>query len=576
MKKEQILENRFNQNQLESPNLSNDRVVEDSSSPSSPSRRRFLGNLGGITAATITGSVFGLPSLIGTESTEVEAAEIGPLNRRQRRKEAFRIRKRAALFERRLPLPDHPCNGDEELFPNKIGSYSKGLPHDDLGEVDLDAYNTLIEALSTGQPDDFENIPLGGVRKLANPQAALAFELEGPDPHHLAIPPAPAFSSAEEAGEAVELYWMAILHDVPFTEYNTDPLANAAASELSSLSDFRGPKVEGQVTPATLFRANIPGTLVGPYISQFLWKDVPFGALTINQRMRTVVPGVDYLTRYGEWLASQNGATAGSDQFDPTPRYIRNGRDLCQYVHVDVIFEAYFNAMLILLGMRARFDPANPYNNSRTQFGVGTFGNFYIASVVPAITTRALKAVWFQKWLVHRRLRPEEFGGRIHNHVTGAADYPIHLDILNSLVLDEVFIRYGTYLLPQAFPDGCPLHTSYGGGHATVAGACVTILKAFFDESLVISNPVVASADGLSLEPYVGPDLTVGGELNKLAANIAIGRNIAGIHWRSDAIESLKLGEEVAIRFLREEKLTFNEDFDGFSLTKFDGTTITV
>ena len=128
----------------------------------------------------------------------------------------------------------------------------------------------------------------------------------------------------------------------------------------------------------------------------------------------------------------------------------------------------------------------------------------------------------------------------------------------------------------MAFPEGSPTHPAYPSGHATVAGACVTVLKAFFDESFVIPNPVVSSADGLSLVPYVGPDLTVGGELNKLASNITLGRNFAGTHYRSDAVEGLKLGEAIAIRFLTEENLTLNENFDGFSLTKFDGTTITV
>jgi len=134
----------------------------------------------------------------------------------------------------------------------------------------------------------------------------------------------------------------------------------------------------------------------------------------------------------------------------------------------------------------------------------------------------------------------------------------------------------GTYLLPMAFPEGSPTHPSYGAGHATVAGACVTVLKAFFDESFVIPNPVEAAPDGLSLRPYVGRPLTVGGELNKLASNIAIGRNIAGVHWRSDATESLKLGEELAIRYMREERDCFNEAFNGFSLRRFDGVTITV
>jgi len=71
-------------------------------------------------------------------------------------------------------------------------------------------------------------------------------------------------------------------------------------------------------------------------------------------------------------------------------------------------------------------------------------------------------------------------------------------------------------------------------------------------------------------------DLTVGGELNKIASNVALGRDTAGVHWRSDANESLKLGEQIAIGILRDQRTCYNEAFDGFSLTKFDGTTIIV
>ena len=72
------------------------------------------------------------------------------------------------------------------------------------------------------------------------------------------------------------------------------------------------------------------------------------------------------------------------------------------------------------------------------------------------------------------------------------------------------------------------------------------MLKAFFQPAFVLPNPLEASADGLALRPYRGPDLTVGGELNKLASNIALGRDAAGAHWRSDASEGIKLGEAVA------------------------------
>jgi hypothetical protein len=253
---------------------------------------------------------------------------------------------------------------------------------------------------------------------------------------------------------------------------------------------------------------------------------------------------------------------------------------------MDVLYQAYFQAMLILMtppssdplsgGIGAPFNVGNPYANSQTQAGFGTFGPPHIAALLTEVATRALKAVWFQKWFVHRRLRPEMFAGRIHNHLTGAANYPISADALNSLALTTGYNKYGAYLLPMAFPEGCPLHPAYGAGHATVAGACVTILKAWFEESHVIPNPVQAAPDGLSLVPYTGAPLTVGGELNKLASNVAIGRDIAGVHWRSDATESLKLGEAVAISILRDHRGCYNETFNGFTFTKFDGTTVTV
>lgn len=195
----------------------------------------------------------------------MKSCEIGPASTQQRRQEAFDIRQKAALFQQNLPLPSHPCNSDENIFPSKIGNYSKGLPHNQLGEVNLNVYRDLIRALSTGNPDDFELISLGGVVKLANPQAAYAFDLVGPDAHHLGMIPAPAFSSAQIAGEMAELYWRALTREVPFSDYDTDPLTLAAASDLSGFSDFRGPKTNEMVTTGTLFRGNTPGDRVGPF-----------------------------------------------------------------------------------------------------------------------------------------------------------------------------------------------------------------------------------------------------------------------------------------------------------------------
>ena len=514
------------------------------------------------------------PGTVGGVGSPGGGAATSAANRSAR---AMVMRQQAALYEHGLGFPPQVSNGDETNLPGYVGNYSKGLPHNALGEVDPAAYQAMLRAVNSGSPADFEAIPLGAARQLTNPQAGLAFALQGPDPACLAQAPAPALRSAEQAAEIAENYWMALLRDVSFLDYQTDPLATAACIDLAAMSDFRAPKEAGAVTPRTLFRSQAAGTTVGPYISQFMWLKTPFGAETVDRKMRTRKAGVDYMTDYADWLAIQNGANPGGDAgFESQTRYIINGRDLGEWVHIDVLFQAYFNALLILFDQGAPPDAANPYRNSRNQAAFGTFGPPYIASILCGVARTAVAAVWYQKWFVHRRLRPEAMAGRVHNQKTGAAAYGIHSDILNSQAVARTHDRFGSYLLPMAFPEGSPTHPAYGAGHATVAGACVTILKAMFDETWVLPAPVLPTADGQSLVPYSGAPLTVGHELNKLAANVAFGRNIAGVHWRTDGDASMRLGEELAIRYLREDRLCTNEPFTGFSLTRFDGTTITI
>jgi hypothetical protein len=220
-------------------------------------------------------------------------------------------------------------------------------------------------------------------------------------------------------------------------------------------------------------------------------------------------------------------------------------------------------------------DDRNPYKAVANQGGFVTFGAAHILDLVARVAIEALKAAWYQKWLLHRRLRPEAYGGLVHHHVEGDAVYPIHPSVLNSAVLPLIQGVYSTSLLPVAYPEGCPTHPAYPAGHATIAGACVTVLKAFFKESFEIPAPVQANSVGDALLPYGGA-LTVGGELNKLASNIALGRDTAGVHWRTDGEAGMRLGEEVALRLLRDHRRLHHEPFTGFSLTKFDGSSITV
>ena len=551
-----------------------------------PNRRAFLSQVGVAGAATLAAGVIGVEPLLQTDRSQIHAATTGS---NQRANACAKLRRDAATAGLQATPQNlqHPNNDDENLYPNKLGSYSKGLPHNDDGTVVLSAYEALLKAVNSGAPADFDAIPLGGARLLTNPQAGLAFDMEGPDAHALVQPPAPAFASRAQAAEISENYWMALLRDVPFSQYATNPIANAAAADLSLYgNDFAGAKIGGTVTPGSLFRGRTPGDLQGPFISQFFYQDCNFGANKIEQKIRTTMPGIDYMTDFATWLAVQRGASQPGDVFDPVPRYMRSGRDIGQWVHVDVLFQGYFQAFLVLAGAGAPFDDGNPYNNNPSQMGFGTFGGPHIATLLCEVATRALKAVWYQKWFVHRRLRPEAQAARVHRTLFSGAGYPVHAEILNSFNDASRLGGYmppGNALLPMAFPEGSPTHPAYGAGHATVAGACATILKAWFKEPTRLLdiglNPVEPSDDGLSLVAYSGSDagdLTVGGELNKIASNVANGRNIAGVHWRSDANESLKLGEQIAIGILREQRPCYNEVFNGFSLTKFDGSTITV
>ena len=547
--------------------------------PKKTNRRNFIGKVAGfgLSAAALSAVNFPLKTF-GQKISKLDR-NVGFGNSldssllRRRALASYTVRQEAAERSyQTTSFSGHLKNGDEVLYSNKIASFSKTLPHNSLGEVDLNTYEIYAAAVESGDSSAFENITLGGARKLANPQAAFSFVLDGADSFKHSIPPPPTFSSEDEAAEIAEVYWQSITRDISFSDFATDSTIAEAVTDLNRFSRFNG------VTAATLFRGETPGDLTGPYISQFLYKPIPYSGTDIEQSFRVPMPGQNFMTSYSEWLNIQNGANPTSSlTFDPTRRFIRNGRDLGAFVHTDYSFQAYLNAALILLKYGGgALNVSNPYITSSTQGGFVQFGPPHVLDMVSRAGLSALKAAWFQKWYMHRRLRPEMFAGRIHNHKTGSASYPINAKILNSPVLTKINNANGSYLLPMAYPEGSPTHPAYPAGHATIAGACVTILKAFFNEDYVLPNPVTASADGLSLEPYAGNNLTIGNELNKLAANISIGRDTAGVHWRSDGIQGLLLGEKVAISLLEDCKDTYNEIFTGFPIRKFDGTVVVV
>jgi len=74
----------------------------------------------------------------------------------------------------------------------------------------------------------------------------------------------------------------------------------------------------------------------------------------------------DFMTNFPAWLAIQRGAAAASNVFDTTPRYIRNNRDLAEYLHRDFTYQAYSLAALLLGSFG---NPALAPNNYYLSFG---------------------------------------------------------------------------------------------------------------------------------------------------------------------------------------------------------------
>ncbi|NER22835.1 MAG: vanadium-dependent haloperoxidase [Symploca sp. SIO1C2] len=502
---------------------------------------------------------------------------------------------------------------------------------------------------------------LANFRQWEAPTAGVVHELEGPDPQGVTMPPAPPLLDAtgntnpELIFEMAEVYELAIIRDLPLNSFENNGTADAKLqgsierlNQLDYIKEQNGRprKVnpEGELDAQTVFRGSSPGVEVGPYLSQFLLignksingelnvqdGKITYGVLEINQKVPIAKPKLDYMTKLDDYVDVQRGIQQPREAYDAGLRFIYTPRDLATYVHYDALYQAYLNACLILLGMGTPFDPgfdhlsgggvaAGDPQTRRHANGFALYGGPHILTLVTEVATRALKAVRFQKFNNHLRLRPEALAARV-DLVRRKNDCQIEEEIPKALsqyvqvfidkltankgqcqlsTLDEICaIADDSYLLPMAFPEGSPMHPAYGAGHATVAGACVTILKAFFDTSAVLvkncnqdyqfkrmekSDQLVAFRAGncgSTLEESkiddISEALTLEGELNKLAANISIARNMAGVHYFTDYYDSIRMGEQIAIGILEEQALTYPTDPFVLSVPTFDGDVVRI
>jgi len=470
------------------------------------------------------------------------------------------------------------------------------------------------------------------------------------------------------------------------------PWFNTVASDKEEERRLARLDDQGVLHSGVLYRGSTVGAKSGPYLSQFLLvghavrehedgvmetcsghgefnsyqvggcgeefaaKDgyILYGTQLIDQRTHPHKNNLDYMQNWDDWRDIQDGNNSknNTNQYEKKKRFITTPRDLASYVHFDQLYQAYLNATLILLGYNFPLDAGLPEGGGAAgakchpnRDGFATFGGPHILSLVCEVASRALKFARRQKFNIHLRARPESIAALLtlsvngKNTELGSAANKVGSnahELANILTEVAKFNGQGANphwlttnaLLPMAFPEGSPMHPSYAAGHATVAGACVTIIKAFFemfeverdsitdcpkpanydpntawnevhfahlygseerrDQNLGVeyttgifeptstdpndpNNTDQSSLRQLSKGELVGHGpITILGELDKLAANISIGRNMAGVHYYTDYYESLRMGERVAVSILLEQMLTYPEPVK-MRFKSFDG-----
>ena len=575
---------------------------------------------------------------IGAAACKSSRFALGPDERRA----AFN-RRLAADYLRTLQQPINILplenNGDEVNVPFFAAQFSKSLQHDANGLLTAQgqqSYQQLVTAMSTGKQADFNAIVRapGATMKLVNPQGGLAFSMQGADSSLFKIPLFPVLSSPEMAALMIENYLMELCRDVLFSDYGTglgtdtpglgasSSKTNDAAAVLQSLGvAYTGPRNSGVVDANVLFRGNSFGDLIGPMVSQFLIQPIKTVApgvfintppFLIYNQQRPIASSREFNIIFTDFVTLQNGAVPRpylASDFDLiNARYMVTGRDIGSYVHWDVDYEAFYNAAYILAEFGFPFSTNLPYFNGNITNEVPfvTMGIIDVFGLIGGVATEALKACWAQKWRASRVGRPECTSGLIHRAVvTGTNPFNLNaslfvphagVDVLaNTLAHNQAQAglpgntftvgEASTYLLSQMYPEACPSHPSYPSGHAAIAGACVTVIKAIWEDTTLLNTkfapqkPTPGAPTTLTaLTPSEGSTImTVASELDKLASNICYPRNWAGIHYRADAEQGILLGEAVAIKYLQDQACTYTEQgFAGYVLTKRDGTRIRI
>tara|TARA_B110000046_G_scaffold180829_1_gene212037 strand:- start:5068 stop:8487 length:3420 start_codon:yes stop_codon:yes gene_type:complete len=410
-------------------------------------------------------------------------------------------------------------------------------------------------------------------------------------------------ASAAQARDVAEAYVAGYLRDcaldrVPATGRSCAEKLGAAHAFLADFGVTRA-----ATTPATLLAldpARFRDAHALPSVSQLLYVTVAHGMRVITDR-RVRYHGDDRtLWRRAPLLAVERGGAAGALDFPPDTRHVTTPRQLGSLVNNDPFHMHFTDAALACAArLSPRFDQRMTGDGSAAVLPSLVGGFDGLLAYVAEAGANALAESYRAKYRNGLKLRPQMHAHRIDlaRRMGGTAP-----DALKALLapfeatpVRRAFLerlrewkarQTGEYNDLLAAHYQSTRHPSWTHGHATVAGASVTVLKALLrvhaDDGARLPWPDamrVPHPDGGEYAP-LGPEhanaTTYVAELNKLAYNIGMGRNWATQHFRTELEVSLELGERVAMALLHGKLCTAALEMTPLRLELFNGTLATL
>lgn len=356
-----------------------------------------------------------------------------------------------------------------------------------------------------------DNLERLGPRKLVSPSAGALAEL----PPEIALLRPPEDDSIDMAADIAELGALAVCRDLQPDQFPPEiinELRRFPGHEMAFGDPFQlpGDPIPGFGTVFGRHHVNLGWNQHNPWWIQI--RDGSYGGTAATH------------------AAIQRGAIPQPQQFR---RILQSWslpptlRGLASMAHQD---QPYLPGLFIAFQLSAAQVPLSsrfPALPNETGF-VSHGGLVDIHCAIAEATRLAMQWTW--------ALKARECAARPEELWPDAAAGKLHPDILAKAPL--IMSRVGPYL-PMTFAEGAPLHSTFPSGHASILSACATVLCAMFKDGRV---------------PALGIENLHDEIRHGLWIMQGIGRMAAGLHFRSDMLYGIGVGEAAALHVLRARK----------------------